>query len=285
MRSALTLLVLVPCLMFSVAEAGKKKKKKGKAPKVGWVKPSDEAPGACYYAPDWEAMATNPRKMARSQAIQDILSQWKGERGDGVTMPEKVPYDVETVLLGDPKDVEAIADENTEWCEKRMAGQATDVDWSNWVAGLPPRLTKGECKGSLLPQEMHDYLNIHGGWHMKMPFCKGEKVIISASTKDYYKVSGKGAWINIAGEQGTSPSGGGYPCTTEGCYVGTLVGRFRNYDGTIEQMFPAGSGATEFTMPDHGYIEVQINDNEWHDNAWQVEGGMQHHTSVSYLPG
>lgn len=286
MRKALTLLVLVPCLMLSVAGKKDKKKKKGKKDeRVGWVKPSEEASGACYYKPNFEEMTSGPRKIARSEAIEAVLSQWKGERGDGVTMPEKYAYDIETVLLGDPKDIEVIIDENTEWCEKRMAGEATDAAWAEWVAGLSTRLTKGECKGSLLPREMHDYLNISGEWHMKMPFCKGDKVIVSASTKDLYRVREGGPWITIAGELGKSVTGDQWACTLEGCYHGTLVARFRNYDGTIEQIFPVGSGATEYTCPDHGYLEVMINDDAWHDNVWKVEGGMQHHAGVSYLPG
>ena len=286
MRKSLVVALLVPCLLLTVGgKKDKKKKKKGQEEvRVGWVKPSEEAGGSCYYPPAWDDMASGPRGLARAPAIQDVLSQWKGERGDGVTMPEKYAYDLETILLGDPKDIEAIAMENATWCEKRMAGAATDEEWAGWVATLPARLTAGECRGSLLPQEMHDYLNIGGGWHMRMPFCKGETIVIAASTQDYYRVTEKGEWINTIGDTSKSVSGSEWACTLEGCYHGTLVCRFTNYDKSIQQVFPCGDGGTMFTMPDHGHIDLQINDDAWHDNDWKVEGGMQHHTGVSYLP-
>ena len=285
MRKTLTILVLVPCLLVSVAgKKDKKKKKKGDdAPQVGWVAVGESETAKCYHAPDFEALTTNPRGLARAAAISDIIGQWRGERGDGVSITSKYAMDVETVLFGDPKDVEVIAAENTEWCEKRFAGTATDAEWSNWVATLPARLTKGECRGSLLPQEMHDYLNIDAEWHMKQPFCKGDKVVIASSLQDYYQVDKKGPWINTLGDT-SKPAKGNLPCTLENCYVGTMVARFRNYDGSIEQIFAAGDGGTIYTVPDHGSLEVMINDDSWNNNVWKVEGGMQHHTGVSYLP-
>lgn len=285
MRKALTVLVLVPCLLLSVAGKKDKKKKGNEEPKVGWVKPSEDAAGACLYPPKWDDLTTNPRQLARAQAIADVLAQWKGERGDGVEIPTKFAYELETILLGDPKDIEAIAAENAQWCEKRMAGTVTNEQWGDWVAALAPRLTAGECRGSLLPQEMHDYLNIDGDWHMKMPFCKDDIVIVTASTQDKYQIEAKGPWIDVAGDKDKPAKGEGFPCTVENCYEGTMLVRFRNYDGSIEKIYPmGGSGALEIRIPDHGHLSVQINDDDWHDNHWKVDGGMQHHTGVSYLP-
>ncbi|MCA9568585.1 MAG: hypothetical protein KC656_12120, partial [Myxococcales bacterium] len=163
MRKAITVALLVPCLVFSVAgKKDKPKKGKDKGPKtalVGW-QPEGEA-GKCYHPPKFDGMAEGPRKLARAETIAAIIGQWRGEQGDGISMGDTLVNNVETVLLGDPKDVEAIAGENLEWCRKHFAGQGQG--WEDWATGLPPRLTAGECRGSLLPQEMHDYINLASG--------------------------------------------------------------------------------------------------------------------------
>ena len=282
---AIAVAVLVPCLVLSVAgKKDKKKKKKDKgAPAVelvGWQPAGPEGAGSCYHPPKWDGIgAEGPRKLARAEAIAAIVGQWRGDRGDGVQMPERLVTNVETVLFGDPADVETIAGENLAWCEKHFAGNG--AGWADWATGLPTRLTAGECKGSLLPQEMHDYLNLSSGWHMNMGFCKGEKILISASNQDYYRVDEGGPWITADGDPDKVASGD-YPCTDQGCKVGQLLIRFKNYDGSIDIVQPGGT-ETVFTMPDHGSIWVRINDKTPADNAWKVEGGLQHHTGVSYM--
>lgn len=280
---AFAVAVLVPCLVLSVAGKKDKKKKKGKgAPPVelvGWQPVSGEGGGQCYHPPKWDGLVSGPRKLARAEAIAAIVGQWRGERDDGVQMPDRLVMNVETVLLGDPADIETIAGENLEWCRKHFAGKGQG--WADWATALPTRLTAGECKGSLLPQEMHDYLSLSSGWHMNMGFCKDEKVLISASNKDYYRVQEGGPWITADGDPDQEASGD-YPCTDQGCKVGQLLLRFKNYDGTIDIVQPIGTEAV-FRMPDHGSIWVRINDKTPADNVWKVEGGMQHHTGVSYM--
>lgn len=283
MRKAITVAILIPSLVFSFAgkkDKTKKKKNKG-APAVelvGW-QPVGENGGQCYYPPNFDELVSGPRKLARAEALNGIIAQWRGERDDGISMDDKLVMNVETIFLGDPKDIEVVAGENLEFCKKAMMGAGTS-DWESWAMTLPKRLTAGECRGSLLPQEMHDYLNLSSGWHMPQPFCKGERVRIDASERDFYRVDEKGPWINVDGDPETDAKGD-YPCTTD-CKVGQLLLRFKNYDGTIDQVIPAGT-ETLFTMPDHGTIMVRINDKTPADNAWKVDKGLQHHTGVSYM--
>jgi hypothetical protein len=39
-----------------------------------------------------------------------------------------------------------------------------------------------------------------------------------------------------------------------------------------------------YEVPEHGKIEVMINDTSYFDNIFKIEGGMQHHTSIEYYP-
>lgn len=283
MRKALTLAVLIPALMLSVAGKKDKKKKKKKGndgPQVGWVEQGGEKPGACFHAPDFSKMAEGPRRLARADAIEQILTQWRGERDDGIQLTERTIYSVESVLLGDPGDVETILAENLDFCQQYFAG-GTPVAWDGWLTGLPARLTAGECKGSLLPQTLYDYLNIGDDWHIPAPLCKGDEVVIESSPKDYYKIAKDGPWINTAGDTAQAAESG-FPCTLEGCYKGTLLLRFRG-DGGSEQIIPIGNGGV-FRAPDHGKIDVMINLVDFNETEWKIEGGLQHHTSIGYLP-
>jgi hypothetical protein len=283
MRKAITVAILIPSLVFSFAGKKDKKKKKKKGQPdvelVGWH-PVGESGGQCYHPPKFADMVDGPRKIARTEALNGIIAQWRGERDDGVAMDPKLVTNVETIFFGDPEDVETIAGENLAFCKKAMTGGGTS-EWEAWAMTLPKRLTAGECKGSLLPQEMHDYLSLSEGWHMPQPFCKGERIRIDASNKDYYRVDEDGPWITADGDPETEASGE-YPCTTGGCKVGQLLLRFKNYDGTIDQVVPAGT-ETIYTAPDHGTLYVRINDQTPADNVWKVEGGLQHHTGVSYM--
>lgn len=280
MRKALTLAVLLPALALSFA--GKKEKpKKGPATAlVGWQTPKDGS-GECHYPPDFTALPQGPRVMERQRALEAALTQWRGERDDGVSVTENVSTNVETVLLGHPNDIEPTLIENTAWCEKVRRGQATMGEWETWLASLPAKLTEGECKGSIVPQTLYDYLNIHTGWHIPAPLCQGDEIVITASDKDYYQIERGGPWINAAGDP-KQPGKGEDPCTLEGCFKGTVLLRFRGESGA-EQILPVGLSRV-FKAPEHGQITVTINDNDYTDNVWKVEAGLQHHTGIGYQP-
>jgi hypothetical protein len=280
MRKALTLCVLLPALALSVAG---KKEKKGKGPAVapvGWQVVKGGT-GECHYPPAFDTMPQGPRVMARQQALEAALTQWRGERNDGVAVTETVSTNVETVLLGHPKDIEPTLIENLAWCEKVRTGQATTGEWESWLATLPAKLTEGECKGSIVPQTLYDYLNIHTEWHIPAPLCKGDEIVVTASDKDYYRIEKGGPWINAMGDT-KQPGKGDDLCTLEGCYKGTVLMRFRGESGA-EQILPVGISRV-FTAPEHGQITVTINDGDYTDNEWKVEAGLQHHTGIGYQP-
>ncbi len=285
MRTALTLAILVPALAMP-AFAGKKNKKKKKKkgndePTTGWVVIDEEKGAACYNPPDFSSMPDGPARLERSKAIGEIFGQWRGQRDDGVKFEEKTVMNVETVLLGDPEDTDVMAPENFEWCKKVMKGKATMADWEGWARGQKARLTKGECKGSLLPQTMYDYLDVGGGWQIPAPFCKGDEVVIEVSAKDYYRVEEDGPWINAEGDT-SQPAKGDLPCTSDGCFLGTVILKF-TADSGMELIEPVGTGKV-FRVPDHGVIKVMVNDRDMNGNEWKIEGGMQHHASVGYSP-
>ncbi|MEZ4317339.1 MAG: hypothetical protein R3F61_07535 [Myxococcota bacterium] len=280
LRKTVTLAVLLPCLAMSVA--GKKDKGKDKGPaKEGWVVVDAEKNASCYAPPKFAEMPDGPARLARAQAINDIIAQWRGERGDGVSFGSQTVDNVETVLLGDPDDVDTMAPENFQWCEKVMKGAASASDWETWASGLKAKLTAGECKGSLLPRTMYDYLDIGAGWQIPAPFCKDDEIVIEVSAKDYYRIEKSGPWINGAGDT-SQPATKGLPCTLEGCYKGTVIMKFTSDEG-MEIIQPVGTGRT-WKVPAHGVIRVMINDDDFNENEWKVEAGMQHHASVGYSP-
>jgi len=284
LRKTLTLIILLPALALSVAgKKDKKKKDKGGSdgPESGWIVVNQETGGSCFKPPDYSAMPDGPARIGRSQAINDIIGQWRGERGDGVSFGGKAAMSVETVLFGDPKKIDIMGPENYDWCKKVMSGKAPASEWEAWASGLKARLTKGECKGSLMPQTMYDYLDIGSGWQIPAPFCKGDEIVIEVSAKDYYRIEKDGPWINGAGDT-AQPAKGDLPCTFEGCYKGTVILKFTTDEG-MEIIEPVGTGRV-FKAPGHGVLKVMINEDDFNENEWKVEGGLQHHASVGYSP-
>ena len=180
------------------------------------------------------------------------------------------------ILLGDPLDVETIAKENYTRCVAHFKGQP---GWQDWIATLPRTLTAGECTGSLLPQEMHDYLNLAGGWQMRAPFCKGDEVTVLGTDGDYFKLSQSGPWMNVSGDANLKVDN--LPCPS--CKPGSLILRFKSDDGKIEDIREVGV-RLRYTVPAHGEITVRLNDSSPSDNYWKVESGMSHHTGIAYKP-
>ena len=86
--------------------------------------------------------------MKRSEAMDEVLNQWRGQRSDGVSFDEGLIDDVETVLLGRPEKIEDLVADNLTQC---LAGNAGA--WSQWAKGLKANPTAGECNP--LPR-LHD---------------------------------------------------------------------------------------------------------------------------------
>lgn len=267
------LLALVP-----VSEA--KKPPPAPAMTPGWnaVGP---AGGKCYYPPDFASMGPGDRRLAWNTARNEMLSQWRGEKGDGVTFDEKAVEANETALLAKAERVEQVAKDNFDQCKKAFEGGGTSA-WGSWVQGLSGQLTAGECPSPPLDYQLYDYLNINAGWQVNAGVCKGDKVLVTGSAQDYYQIVPNGPWINADGDPAGGMTGSGYPCTIEGCKPGMLVLQFRGMSGTT-LVVPIGTSKV-FEAPEHGTISVMINDNDLSDNKYKVEARLEHHMQIEYGP-
>lgn len=273
----------------ALAKKGKKKKKgEEEPPPVGWFQHLDEKnpenswAHACYHPPDWSAVGEGEKKILRSQALDEMLSQWDGSRDDGVNLGEEVPITVETVLLGRPHQIEMVTARNLELClESAKSGGSTGA-WGSWLKGLPAKLTAGECPTPPLDYTMFDYLDIQTGWQRRLPICQGDKIRISGTVKDRYRISKDGPWINVEGETDVTAAGKELPCDLEGCHPGTLIMRYTTDQG-IESIFPVNPTFT-FEAPEHGHIEYRINDETFYDNTWYKSGSIIDHTAIEVSP-
>ena len=79
-----------------LAEAGKKKKKKGDEPaEPGWHR-QEGWMGDCYMPPDWSGMSSGQKRMEWQTVRDQIIQQWKGNRDDGINFDERA---IETAEL------------------------------------------------------------------------------------------------------------------------------------------------------------------------------------------
>jgi len=264
-----------------LAEAGKKKKKKkGDEPaEPGWHR-QEGWMGDCYMPPDWSGMASGQKRMEWQTVRDQIIQQWKGNRDDGINFDERAIETAETAMLAKADRIEQVAAENYELCKAAMSGKGGG-EWSDWVVKLNGNLTEGECPSPKMSYKLYDYLSINDEWQIPVQVCKGDRVVIHATDGDYFRLSDDGEWLNAAGDT-SDPASGNMPCTIEGCYRGTLIMKYTATNG-IEKVMPVGLQLT-FTAPDHGRLEVMINDDSLSDNKWKIEGGLEHHTGIEYRP-
>jgi hypothetical protein len=265
-------------LVFSCA--AKKKKAEPPPPIVGWHQAAG-ATGACWHPPDFAAMGIVDRRAARDQTYQAMRSQWAGERSDGVSFEATTIEGVENKLLALPEKIEQVAVDNLALCEKAMAAGGDTGAWGSWLVGLPAKLAEGECFGGLT-DTLGWYLEVNQGWQGGAELCPDDVVKITASPQDYYRLAKGGAWINAAGDTAEPAHGEGVPCTTEGCFPGQLVLRFRGKSG-VSFVKPVGLELV-FRPPEAGTIEFMVNDAQVTDNEFKIEAGLVHHTSVTYEP-
>jgi hypothetical protein len=271
-------------LIFGVADdafAGKKKKKKDKGPApTGWIQ-QEGWQGACYFPENSAEMGPGDRKIYRSQALNEIMAQWKGEKSDLVKFDSTVVTNAETALFGKPDFILQTAADNLEHCKKWAKGGDTSA-WAKWVAGLHGAINEGDCKSAPLDYTLFDYLDIGKGWQIPTGVCAGDEFFVIGSQIDYYVVKDGGPWINVEGDTSVASLSDKYPCNIEGCYEGMLIMQFIDEAG-IETILPVGS-ELRWTAPSHGTIRVRINDENdtFFNNKYKIEGSMIHHTSVTY---
>ena len=245
---------------------------------VGWHS-EEEWTGQCFYPKDFATLGRGDLFEAREQTMAAMMGQWRGERGDGIQFDEEKIVELETTMLGKMSLVEVIAADNLKKCIAHFSGADTS-GWQNWFWGINETLTAGDCKSPPLNYTLFDYLDVGKGWQIPAPVCAGDRVLVKGSTIDYYRVSDDGPWINVAGDLENRAMSDEYPCTLEGCYVGSLILRFTDEVGN-ETIYPVGE-QTVFEAPVHGKIEVRINDATFYDNVFKKEGSMIHHTSIEY---
>ncbi len=278
-RTHMVALAAAAALMMPLAndaEAKKRKKrKKGEVP-TGWVDSDDGAP-ACYFQPKWDALNEIDRRMKRSEAMDEVLNQWRGQRDDGVSFGEDLIDDVETTLLGRPEKIEAFVAANTEQCLANNMGA-----WQTWAKGLKTSLTAGECNHPL-DYTMFDYLDIGTGWQRPLKICKGDRIEISGSSKDQYRLSDVSPWITVLGDPDQPTSGSEWPCNLEGCFAGMLIMRFVGKGSGMESVVPVGVRAA-FTAPEDGVISYRINETSFYDNTWHKSGSVIDSVSIEVSP-
>ena len=275
--------VLAACLIPLSASAGKKKKGPPPPPPVGWARPAEAGwTMDCYHPPAWGSLTEIQRREARAKALDEIVKQWRGTRNDGITFEEGRIDDAETIVLGRPAVIEGVVQANFDQCAAVASGKATPDVWGSWLKALPGKLTEGEC---LTPWDftMFDYLDINTGWQRVMPICKGNKVRVSGTVKDKYRLTEKGAWITVEGDKSKPTVGGDHPCNQEGCHEGQLLLRFVSTSG-VESILPIEGGRLIFTAPEHGEISFRINDTSFFDNAWFKNGSIEDHTAIEISP-
>lgn len=279
-RSFLVLGALLLALGSGDALAKKKKSKEPPPPKEGWVQ-EEGWKNACYFPPAWDKLQEIDRRTARAKVLDEMKKQWIGGRDDGIAFSEQAVDSLETTLLGRPEMVERVADQNLTLCQGVATGQASVDQWSAWVKGLPAKLTEGECP---LPLDytMFDYLEIGAGWQRTLGICQGDKIRISGTVKDRYRVRDDGPWINVGGDTSKPTIGGEWPCNVEGCYEGMLVLKFVTQSG-VETIIPIGTELI-WTAPEHGEISYRINDTTFYDNIWFKQGQITDRTAIEITP-
>ena len=261
--------------------AAKKKKGPPPPPPVGW-QTEEGWSHPCYFAPQWESLDLMHRMQARSDALDELVKQWGGSMEDGVMIGEQVAEDLETVLLGRPDKIEAVVNQNQTTCIAAAKG-GDDGPWTSWVKGLPAKLTLGECSSPPLDYTLFDYLDIGTGWQRQIGICKGDRVEISGTERDRYRVEEGGPWINVAGDRNKPTSGqSAMPCNIEGCYLGMLIMKYTT-DSGVETIYPVPE-VLDFTAPEHGTIEFRINDTQYFDNVWYKNGSIIDHTALQVGP-
>jgi len=107
-------LLLIAVASFVVACGAKTPVESG--PIVGWHK-KEAWKGSCFHPKAWEQLGIGDRRIARQHALDAMFTQWKGDRGDGVSFSSRVATELETVLLGRPERIEEISLKNLEFCD------------------------------------------------------------------------------------------------------------------------------------------------------------------------
>ena len=264
-------------MLFTTADA---KKVKVVPPPVDAWGHEEGMKGDCFYPADFAKLQEGDRKLARQRTLEEMKKQWLGQRDDGVQIEDMVVDDLETTLLGRPELIETISVANLEQCKAYMKGGDVGA-WKGWMVPLPGKLTAGECLQPLT-YTLFDYLDIGRSWQRPVTACKGDRVRISGTVKDKFRIGDKDPWINVEGDPAQRAIGADFPCNIEGCYVGMLVGQFVSDDG-ITTTFPIGADHV-FVAPSNGTLSYSINDTTWYDNKYFKSSTIEDKVAITIQP-
>ncbi|MEQ1569810.1 MAG: hypothetical protein ABMA64_29510 [Myxococcota bacterium] len=267
-------------LVVSATAHAKKPKKEPSGPIVGWHREASWT-ADCWYPPDFSTMAEGVKRMAWQESRDAIVGQWRGDRNDGVQLNDNHVENLETILLSKAERIESVAKDNLAQCQAAVAVGGSNSAWDSWLVAVAGKLTEGECPYPPLDYTAFNYLSVNSDWQNALYACRGDKVVVHGTDGDYFQLQQGGPWINVAGDP-AAPLAPSLPCNTEGCVRGQLVMRFTSDSGST-QVIPIGI-STEFLVPDHGRIEVMINDDSLADNKFKVEKGLEHHTGIEVKP-
>jgi hypothetical protein len=260
-----------------VASGCGKKAPSGPVVIEGWHKQSGWT-GECYFPKNYK----DSDRITQNEVREAMMSQWRGERNDGVVFSEAMLERMELALLGKPDAVKGVARQNLEYCKKAMSGESSVDAWQSGISSLARTLVEGDCKWPPLRYQQHDYLEIDQGWHFEGRVCKGDRIRIEVSAQDEYRLSDNGPWITAVGDLSQPALGDKYACTIEGCYAGTVIYRFTGEDGSVT-IGPVGTGI-RWEALQHGILHLQINDDgTWFDNTWRRKGSLVDHASIAYI--
>jgi hypothetical protein len=278
-RQRLALVLVLSLVVGTPALAGKKKKDAPAAPVVGW-QPAGAAGGQCWHPPDFSTLPEGTKRMAWQETRDAIVAQWRGDRADGVDFDDQLVENVETVLLAKADRIEQVSKDNLAQCKTAMTGGGTGA-WEAWLRGIPAQLTAGECRTPPMDYTLYDYLSINHDWQIPVQVCKGDHITVHGTPADYYQITKGGPFINVTGDP-SDTNVSGLPCNVEGCVRGMLIMRFTGESG-VQQILPVGD-TREFLAPEHGRVDVMINDDSMSDNLYKVDRGVEHHTGIEYKP-
>lgn len=268
----------------ALALVGCAKKKVDAPPPVGWYGEEGWA-GQCYFPKSYDDLGPGDRRLARAAALEEMMTQWSGGRDDGVRFDEDATTYLETVLLGKPELTEQVSIQNAAFCRKYMSALPEERSvsaWRGWFMGLGDKLTEGDCPHAPLVDTIFQYMDVDRGWQFKYGVCREDVVTVKGSAQDKYRLSKDGPWVDVNGN-GEDATTTAYACNFHGCKVGQLIMRFTSVTG-VQTVVPIGESHT-WTAPEHGWIEVEVNDDDFSGNSFREAHGVIDHTSISYVGG
>ena len=83
------------------------KEEKPKPPPVGWHQ-EETWSHSCFHPKKFEELLPLDRQAERELALDEMVKQWKGEKGDGISIEEKWVTEVEDTILAEMEKVEKV---------------------------------------------------------------------------------------------------------------------------------------------------------------------------------